>query len=238
MEFNKREVARGAVLRKLGLASLVSTSKVDISEFHEAHVERQAIPARYVIDGLTIDAPAGIYHPTPDSSSEFFIRNLKAMNRQGIAKTLEIGAGCGAISLFVASKWTCRVVASDISSEAVAAVKRNARLNKLEIEVIRSDLFNEIKEDQFDLIIFNAPLIDKQPESSIEKYSLCDPEGRIVGSFLRGAKSHLKKSGLIIFSLCSNSAYEVMADLALRFRIVALELGYSGFWRAIVGAEI
>ena len=130
------------------------------------------------------------------------------------------------------------MVASDISSEAVASVKRNAELNNLEIEIIRSDLFNSIKEDQFDLIIFNAPLIDKQPESSIEKYSLCDPEGRIVGSFLLQARNHLKRGGLIIFSLCSNSAYEVMDDLTLRFRIVALELGYSGFWRAIVGAEI
>jgi len=238
MEFNRREIARGAVLRKLGLASLVSTSKVDISEFHHAHVERQAIPARYMIDGLTVDAPAGIYHPTSDSSSEFFIRNLKAMDSQRISKTLEIGAGCGAISLYIASKWTCRVVASDISSEAVDSVKRNADLNSLEIDVIKSDLFNNIRENEFDLIVFNAPLIDQEPESSIEKYSLCDPEGRIVGSFLREARNHVKKSGLIIFSLCSNSAYEAMDDLTLRFRIVALELGYSGFWRAIVGAEI
>ena len=238
MEFNKKEIARGAVLRKLGLASLVSTSKIDISEFHHAHVERQTIPARYTIDGLTIDAPSGIYHPTPDSSSELFIRNLKAMNNKEISKTLEIGAGCGAISLFIASKWGCRVVASDISSEAVELVNHNAALNNLKIDVIKSDLFKNIEERHFDLIIFNTPLIDQEPESSIERYSLCDPEGRIVGAFLREARHYIKKSGLIIFSLCSNSAYEVMDDLTLRFRIVALELGASGFWRAIVGAEI
>jgi HemK-related putative methylase len=238
MEFNRKEIARGAVLRKLGLASLVSTSKIDISEFHHAHVERQTIPARYMIDGLTIDAPSGIYHPTPDSSSELFIRNLKAMNGEGISKTLEIGAGCGAISLYIASKWRCRVVASDISSEAVESVKHNADLNGLKIDIIQSDLFKNIEERDFDLIIFNTPLIDQEPESSIERYSLCDPEGRIVGAFLREARNHVKKSGLIIFSLCSNSAYEVMDDLTLRFRIVALELGASGFWRAIVGAQV
>ena len=71
MEFNRKEIARGAVLRKLGLASLVSTSRIDISEFHHAHVERQAIPARYIIDGLTIDAPSGIYHP--DAGLQFGI---------------------------------------------------------------------------------------------------------------------------------------------------------------------
>jgi release factor glutamine methyltransferase len=238
MEFNRKEIARGAVLRKLGLASLVSTSRIDISEFHHAHVERQTIPARYIIAGLTIDAPSGIYHPTPDSSSELFIRNIAAMDGEKLSKTLEIGAGCGAISLFVASKWGRRVVASDISADAVEAVKHNAELNGLKIDIVQSDLFKNIEERDFDLIIFNTPLIDQEPESSVERYSLCDPEGRIVGAFLREAGNYVRKGGLIIFSLCSNSAYEVMDDLTLRFRIVALELGYSGFWRAIVGAEI
>jgi HemK-related putative methylase len=238
MEFNKREIARGAVLTKLGLSSLVTTSPVDISAFHHAHVERQNIPARFIIDGLTVDAPAGIYHPTPDSSSELFIRNLGAMDGSKISKTLEIGAGCGAISLYVAARWKCNVTASDISSAAIESVRHNAVMNRLEIHALKSDLFNNIREKDFDLIIFNAPLIDKQPENSIEKYSLCDPEGRIVGAFLRDAGNYIKKSGLIIFSLCSNSAYEVMDGLGLRFRVVALELGYSGFWRAIIGAEI
>jgi HemK-like putative methylase len=238
MEFNKKEIARGAVLTKLGLSSLVTTSAVDISAFHDAHVERQNIAAQFDIDGLTVDAPAGIYHPTPDSSSLLFIRNMMAMDASKIAKTLEIGAGCGAISLYVAARWNCEVTASDISTEAVESVKRNAEANGLKINALTSDLFDNIKEKDFDLIIFNTPLIDKQPESSVEKYSLCDPEGRIVGAFLREAGNYINKTGLIIFSLCSNSAYEVMDGIDLRFRILALELGYSGFWRAIVGAEI
>jgi methylase of polypeptide subunit release factors len=238
MEFNRKEVARGAVLTKLGLSALVSTAAVDISEFHHAHVERQNIPARFLIDGLTIDAPAGIYHPTPESSSEFFIRNMKAMNTSKIAKTLEIGAGCGAISLYVAAKWRCAVTASDISADAVACVERNADLNGLRVKTVISDLFENIEERDFDLIVFNTPLIDKAPESDVEKYSLCDPEGRIVGAFLRDAGKHVRKSGSIIFSLCSNSAYEVMDGLDLKFRIAALELGFGGFWRAIVAARV
>jgi HemK-related putative methylase len=160
------------------------------------------------------------------------------MDSSKIAKTLEIGAGCGAISLFVAARWKCQVTASDISPEAVESVRRNAKLNGLEIKTLTSDLFANIEERDFDLIVFNTPLIDKTPESIVEKYSLCDPEGRIVGAFLREAGHYVKKSGLIIFSLCSNSAYEVMDGVDLRFRIIALELGFSGFWRAIVGAQI
>ena len=176
----------------------------------------QTIPGQFVIEGLTVDAPAGIYHPTPDSSSELFIRNMRAMDSRKISKALEIGAGCGAISLFMAARWKCEVTASDISPEAIESVKKNALRNHIEIKTLTSDLFEKIEEKDFDLIVFNTPLIDKKPENSIEKYSLCDPEGRIVGAFLRDAGRYIKKNGLIIFSLCSNSAYEVMDGVDLQ----------------------
>jgi len=238
LELRTREAVRSAVLARLGLSSLVSTSKIDISASHHAHVAEQNIPARFVIDGLTLDVPAGVYHPTPNSSSELFLRNLKAMDQKKIKKTLEVGAGCGAISLYIAANWDSKVVASDISSVAVECVKKNAALNGLEIETIKSDLFEDIAEKDFDLIIFNTPLIDKRPENTIEKYSLCDPGGRILEAYLRQAEKHIRKTGLIIFSICSNTAYEVLGDINLKFRIVGFELSYSGFWWAIVGAEI
>src|SRR5580704_16648832 len=72
--------ARTNILRKLGIANLVSTAKFDIAAAHEALVRRQAVPERICADGLVVDVPAGVYHPLPDSSSEFFIRNIKAMN--------------------------------------------------------------------------------------------------------------------------------------------------------------
>ncbi len=237
MESDERERARHSVLKKLGLSSLVPTSSVDISASHRAHVEQQTIPARFKIDGLTVDAPAGVYHPAPDSSSELFLRNIKAMDPARIKKTLEIGAGCGAISLYIAAKWHAEVTASDISPLAIDAIKQNSDLNGLNINCITSDLFENIKEKDFDLIIFNAPLIDKEPENNIEKYSLCDPEGHIIGSFLRQAGSYLSKDGMLIVSICSNTAYEVLDDIDLKFKIVGFELSYYGFWWAIVGAR-
>jgi hypothetical protein len=82
---------RTSVLRKLGISNLVSTAMFDIASAHEALVRRQAVPERIFADGLVVDVPAGVYHPLPDSSSEFFIRNIKAMNPNLIAKSLEIG---------------------------------------------------------------------------------------------------------------------------------------------------
>lgn len=238
MNIEYRVGPRLSVLRKLRLASLVSTERMDIAAAHEALVRRQEVPERIHTDGLIVDVPAGVYHPLPDSSSEFFIRNIKAMNPNLIAKTLEIGAGCGIISLFIAANWPARAVATDISPIAVRATKDNARLNKLDVTAYQSDLFQKIDEKDFDLIVFNTPMVDKNPENDIEKYSLCDPNGRITEAYLRQARRHVSRDGLIIFSICNNSAYEVLDTVDLEYSIVGLELDYSGFWRAIVGAEI
>ena len=159
------------------------------------------------------------------------------MNPNLIAKTLEIGAGCGIISLYIAANWTSRTVATDISPIAVEATIANARLNNLTLTAFQSDLFEKIDEKDFDLIIFNTPLVDKNPENDIERYSLCDPHGRITESYLRQARRHVSKDGLIIFSICNNSAYEVLDSIDLDYQIVGFELAYSGFWRAIVGAR-
>ena len=80
-------------------------------------------------------------------------------------------------------------------------------------------------------------LIDKEPENNIEKYSLCDPDGHIIGSYLRQAGKYLSKDGMVIVSMCSNTAYEVMDDIPLKFKIVGFEFSYSGFWWAILGAR-
>jgi hypothetical protein len=55
---------------------------------------------------------------------------------------------------------------------------------------------------------------------------------------LRGARGFLKKGGMAIVSICSNSAYEVLDNIGLKLKIVGFELSYSGFWWAVVGAEI
>ena len=159
------------------------------------------------------------------------------MNPQLVHKTLEIGCGCGIISLFVAANWPSRTVATDISPIAVQATLDNAELNNLSLTAFQSDLFEKIDEGDFDLIVFNTPMIDKNPENDIEKYSLCDPHGAITEAYLRQARHHVSKDGLIIFSICNNSAYEVLDGIDLDYSIVGFELGYSGFWRAIVGAR-
>src|SRR5947209_7685583 len=79
MSLNTTEAARRRVLDRLGLAQLVSADYLDISDGHRAHAQLQRQPATFVIDGMVIEAPAGVYHPMPESSSMLFIRNIQAL---------------------------------------------------------------------------------------------------------------------------------------------------------------
>ena len=158
LNLERRVQPRASVLRKLGIANLVSTAKFDIAAAHEALVRRQAVPERICADGLVVDVPAGVYHPLPDSSSEFFIRNIKAINPNLIAKTLEIGCGCGIISLFIAANWTSRTVAADISPIAVEATIANAQAeqphaHRFSVRPVREDRRKGLRPHHFQYAI-------------------------------------------------------------------------------------
>jgi len=231
------EAARRRVLAKLGLDRLVSADYLDIDAGHRAHAALQRSPATFVIDGMTIDAPAGVYHPTPESSSLMFIRNILALGPREIPRMLEIGTGCGAIALFVAHRWKQHVVATDISDKTLATARANAERNGLTPRLLRSDLFAAVEERDFNLIVFNTPLIDKQPEDDLERDSLCDPGGRVLRGYLDGLEAVLAPDGLALFGICCNTAYQQLDDVALDFKTIGLELVGDGFWRAVVGAQ-
>jgi len=231
------EAARRRVLAKLGLDRLVSADYLDIDAGHRAHAALQRSPATFLIDGLTIDAPAGVYHPTPESSSLMFIRNILARGPRAIPRMLEIGTGCGAIALFVAHRWKEHVVATDISEKTLATARANAEKNGLHPRLLRSDLFAAVDEGNFDLIVFNTPLIDKQPEDDLERDSLCDPGGRVLRGYIDGLEAVLAPGGLALFGICCNTAYQQLDGVALDFKTIGLELVGDGFWRAVVRAR-
>ena len=232
-----REAARGRVLHRLGLAALVPTSFCDIAEGHRIHAKAQGEPGRYEIEGLDIAAPAGVYHPSPGSSSMMFVRVIAGLNPPRVRRALEIGAGSGAIALVLAARYGAEVLATDISPAALESIGLNARRNGLSVKLRKSDLFDDVEEANFDLIVFNVPLIDKAPEDDLERGNLCDPGGRLLERFAAEAGDHLAVGGRALFSLCCNSAYEVLDGVDLDLNVVAFELGGDGFWRAIVSAE-
>jgi len=146
-------------------------------------------------DDFDIEVPDGVYEPREDT--KLLADAAKQIKKK---KVLELGCGCGIVSLILAKNKN-NTTAADISSEAVIATKRNAERNSVRIEVIKSDLFEKVK-GKYDYILFNFPYL---PEK-ITKESIIWAAGEnieLIRKFAREAKRHLNRGGKIIFVISS-----------------------------------
>jgi release factor glutamine methyltransferase len=144
-----------------------------------------------------------IYEPKEDSyllekQVKTYIASLKDKN----IKVLDMGSGSGIQAKAAIKEGIKRinVLALDINPDAVKHLKKE------KIPAKKSDLFSAVKDRTFDLIIFNAPYLpedpyDKQPDTTAGKKGW-----EIIIKFLRKAKKHLNKDGIILllFSSLSN----------------------------------
>lgn len=91
---------------------------------------------------------------------EYSKDNFKNQN----LKVLDLCTGSGAIALSLGLKkpnW--EIIASDISVQALAITKKNVDYHQLNnIKIMQSDLFNNLDNQKFDIIVCNPPYIDKQ----------------------------------------------------------------------------
>lgn len=76
-------------------------------------------------------------------------------------RALEIGAGTGFVSLYATRLGRC-CEGTDVSAEAIACCRSNAKANNLDISFYLSDLFENVQ-GQFDLILFNPPYGHSRP---------------------------------------------------------------------------
>lgn len=76
---------------------------------------------------------------------------------------LDLGTGSGCIAISLALKETnWNIIASDISTKALNVARLNQKLYQLNnINLVHSDLFTNLNNIKFDIIVSNPPYIDK-----------------------------------------------------------------------------
>jgi release factor glutamine methyltransferase len=148
---------------------------------------------------IDIDILPEVYNPSDDS---YLL--LQAIEVNAGEKFLEMGSGSGLIAIH-ASKAGADVVAADINPHAVECTKRNALRNGARIEVVQSDLFENVR-GNFDVIAFNPPYLAVEGSSSswIEtSWSGGEDGADVAGPFLEQASKHLTPNGRIYIVLSS-----------------------------------
>lgn len=124
-------------------------------------------------------------------------------------RLLDLATGSGVIAIMIAFNKNFNVVASDISSDALIVAQKNIDLYKLgNIKLVHSNLFNNLQNEKFDIIISNPPYIDQLSETYDPKRLQYEPEIALFAEnkglffyekILRNILNHVNKKYLIAF---------------------------------------
>ena len=113
---------------------------------------------------LSLSVSPSVYEPAEDS----FLLATYASSLSG--KILEIGCGCGIVSLSAgAANPKNSVLGVDLNPRAVECSRKNAEANSIKnCQFMQSDLFSEIPSgSKFDTILFNPPYLPTTREERL-----------------------------------------------------------------------
>lgn len=126
-------------------------------------------------------------------------------------RILDIGTGSGCIAITLKNMLNSDVDAVDISSSAIKIAKKNAHLNKVDVNFILSDLFKNVKE-KYDIIISNPPYIANDEE---------------IEDIVKNNEPHLalyaKDNGLFYYKEIIKQANNYLNEISL----IVFEIGYK-----------
>ncbi|MCQ2738264.1 MAG: class I SAM-dependent methyltransferase [archaeon] len=154
-----------------------------------------------------------VYIPSDDTF--LLAENLEIKEGQSV---LEIGTGSGLVSMY-ASLLTDNITATDINFNALELAEKNFKLNNINtIKLEFGDLFEPIKNEKFDVILFNTPYLPTDSEDIINddlNYAFDGGlNGRnVIERFLNEAPNHLNDKGIIQMIQSSLSDTEKTLDM-------------------------
>ncbi len=195
----------------------------------------QGVPLHKVLGyiemtNVNIDLSKNVLIPRYETE-ELVMFASKYINKE--SKVLDLCSGSGYIALAIKKMTQAEVSASDISLEAIEQIKINKNKNKLNIEIIQSDLFENIN-DKFDVIISNPPYI---PNNKLITNSVINHEPHLAlfggedgNNFYRRIieeyNNHLNPGGIILFEISNdnskylkNIGFEIIKDINNKERI-------------------
>lgn len=132
---------------------------------------------------------------------------------------LELGCGCGIISL-LASKKGAKVVASDINQTALDFLEINADKNELSLEIVFSDLFKSLENSTFDYIIINPPYYPRKPQNVEEQAWFCGENFEYFEKLFLELPNFLSPENHCFMILSQDCALEQIKAIALKNDVV------------------
>ena len=137
---------------------------------------------------------------------------------------LELGCGCGIISVFAASKGAL-VTATDINEVALLELKKNSVLNSVSIEILHSNLFDNLSGKSFDYIVINPPYYPKKPNSMAENAWFCGENFEYFEALFQQLQNFITSNNTLLMILSEDCDLKKIKEIASKNNIfMQLEL--------------
>jgi release factor glutamine methyltransferase len=168
-------------------------------------------------EGRTIRYLGKDFHVYPNTfwpfhDSQPLVRNFKIEPGDSV---LDVGTGSGVIAVFACYAGAGRVLALDVNPAAIRSARRNAREHGFGnvMEVRRSNLFERVGDEQFDVITANLPFRNKFAHDVVAR-SQWDTDFRTNTEFFAQVRRYLKPGGRIYFAHSNFGDPEAVRRLA------------------------
>lgn len=221
-------------------------------------------PIQYVMGkttfcGLDFRVDERVLIPRPET--ELLVETVSDIARRNyiIQKTQDIldlctGSGNIAVSLAVEALTKnitdCRIIASDISEDALKVARENAIHNGVygKIEFVNSDLFNNIK-GEFDIIVSNPPYIARHEFPTLQEEVLREPRIALDGGdegidfynrIFKALPRYLKRGGSIVMEIGYGQMAAVtdIIDKSGLFKLSGIRKDHNGIDRIVIAEWI
>ncbi len=159
--------------------------------------------------------------PRPETEALVAAALERLPDAEAALSVLDVGTGCGAVALALASERPrARVVASDVSAPALELAARNAEALELapRLRFAQGDLFEPVAGERFDLVVSNPPYLAESERAGLAPELAHEPEGalfagpdglRVLRRLVAGVSACLAPGGVFACELAPAQAPEV-----------------------------
>lgn len=176
-------------------------------------------PRKYTYKKITVWVEPTVFPPFITFSTKLLLEFLETLSLKE-KKVLELGCGCGIISILAAKKEAI-VTATDINTNALEALEKNALNNNVSIEIIKSDLFENIQDKTFDFIVINPPYYPKNPNTIAEKAWFCGENFDYFENLFFQLPDFITSENSIFMILSEDCELEKIKAIALKNEIAS-----------------
>jgi len=182
----------------------------------------------YTYNGITVTVFPGVFHPGFFFSTKLLLKYLEDIDVKK-KYILELGAGTGLISIFTANKGGY-VTASDISLTAVYNIEKNVKMTNANVEVVHSDLFDDIPHRRYDYIIINPPYYKKTTSSEKELAWFGGDDFQYFRKLFSQLGNNYYENTNVIMVLSDETDLDMISSIAKEFNFAMNELFRKKTW--------